>query len=815
MESVPLLQDIPYRSTLFAVTIRSPVPRGRLLSVECPQLERSYTLITAGNIPGKNELADFPVPILASGEVSYLGEPVALLAGPDRAKLESYRAQCRITIQEERPVFAAPASEAGTEAGMEPGAGQESPGIPAGAEAGGEPWGQAPEQTWEQTPEQAREGRESPAERESAAPAQTPDAAPASPPAESPEEPEIFAERGLDRGDINAAFAGAALVLSGTYSTGIQEHACSEAAGALVEYISGLPGTGEAEIQHILVIHTATQWPYHVSRSAAQVLALEESQVITEASDPGLPMDGKIWYPSLIACQAALAALLTRRNIRLLLNREEDFRFSPKRNASITKIQSALGEKGEILGTRIDLSVDLGAHAAFGQEILDQSCLGVLGIAGEGALSLKARAIRTNIPPQGPFGGFGGAQGSFAMERHGSRIADSLDLDPAEWRKNHFPRRKDPLRGPGNPGGNPGKAETRVETPEEAPIEQLLDAAAAMSDYYRKWGSYELLRRRRREDPPPARPEALRGIGIALGRQGSGFLHIDETGFTIEVTLNIDGSLEIHTSMKAGKDFIRIWSNIARETLGVEEDKVRVMSRNTALCPDSGPGSLSRNITFLSSLVEQSCQAIRNQRFRDPLPITVREIPGGTEAPAPGKPGPLMMIPNPASRPGWAAAVVEVVIEPYSYTPLVRGVWLAVDGGRILLEKAARRSLKLAGIQALGWASGEYLSYRGGAVYPRSFSGYGIPSPAEIPPIRVDFLPDDAAPRGIGELPFCCVPAAYIQAVSQAADHPFEKIPLLPGDIWEILKPGAREPGTGKPGAGGKEEGQEEEPDDH
>jgi CO/xanthine dehydrogenase Mo-binding subunit len=474
-------------------------------------------------------------------------------------------------------------------------------------------------------------------------------------------------------------------------------------------------------------------------------------------------MDGKIWYPSLIACQAALAASLVRRNLRLLPTREEDFRFSPKRNASLTRIQSALGEKGEILGTAIDLTVDLGARSAFAEEILDQSCLGVLGIAGRGALSLRARALRTNIPPQGPFGGFGAAQGAFAMERHSSLIADSLGLDPGEWRKNN------------------GRGKNQIE-----PIEQLLDTAASMADYYRKWGSYELLRRRRREEPP--RPENLRGIGIALGRQGGGFLHIREDGFSVEVTLNTDGSLEIRSSIAAGKDFIRIWSDIARETLGVEEEKVRIFSRNTALCPDSGPESLSRNISVITPLVERSCQTIRNQRFRDPLPITVRESPGQTESPR--KSAYPLKIPNPGSQehPGRAAAVVEIELEPYSYSPLVRGIWLAVDGGRILSESRSRRGLKIASIQALGWASGEYLEYRNGALEPAGITSYGIPNPGEVPPIRVGFLRnDEAVPKGIGELPFCCVPAAYIQAVSQAADHPFEKIPLPPAGIWEIL----------------------------
>jgi CO/xanthine dehydrogenase Mo-binding subunit len=725
-------------------------------------LERAYTLITAKDIPGKNELAGFPVPILAAGELSYLGEPVAILAGPDRAKLEFYAGQCRVMVQEERPVFAAPASveEYGqTPSGVEvsgPG-----PDSPTGLNPGGSPF-----------------SLKAPAAAEEPAVKAPEPADPAKPPAEEPAPadlppPEIFLERSIDRGDAAAAFASAARVLEGLYSTGIQEHAYGEAVGALVEYISGPSDTKDEGM--ILVIHTATQWPRQVSCSAAQVLGLEENQIVTEPVDPGLPMDGKIWYPSLRACQAALAASLVRRNLRLLLSGEEDFCFSPKRNASLIKIQSALGEEGEILGTKIDLTVDLGAQAVFGGEILDQSCLAVLGIAGREALSLKARAIRTNIPPQGPFGGFGAAQGSFAMERHSSLIADSLGLDPAEWRKNYYPRRK----------------------PSTAPIDQLLDTAAAMGDYYRKWGSYELLRRRRREEPPPARPETRRGIGIALGRQGRGFLHINETGFSVSVTLHIDGSLEIRSSVKAGKDLIRIWSNIARETLGVEEDKVRVVSKNTALCPDSGPESLSRNIGAVTPLVERSCQAIRNQRFRDPLPITVEEVPGETAASPRNFP---IKVPNPGSlgNPGWAAAVAEVEIEPQSYSPVIRGLWLAVGGGRILSESRARRSLKLASIQALGWAAGEYLEYRGGELNPSNIAAYGILNPGEIPPIHIDFLQNDGPPRGIGELPFCCVPAAYIQAVSQAADHPFDKIPLRPADIWKVFNPKARDSPEGE-----------------
>jgi CO/xanthine dehydrogenase Mo-binding subunit len=245
--------------------------------------------------------------------------------------------------------------------------------------------------------------------------------------------------------------------------------------------------------------------------------------------------------------------------------------------------------------------------------------------------------------------------------------------------------------------------------------------------------------------------------------------------------------------MMAGEEYNRIWSTIAKETLGVEEDKVRIVCRNTALSPDSGPESLSRNITIITALVDRCCQAIRKQRFRDPLPITVNknyhparspQSAGGFTAP----PGMVLDAQGSFGRPGWGAAVVEIEIEPHSYTPVVRGVWLGIDGGKILSEARARRSLKIASIQALGWASREYLEYQAGGIGLTRMSSYGIPNPAEIPPIHLDFHWNDGVEaRGIGELPFCCIPGAYVQAISQALDHPFEKIPLKAQDIWELM----------------------------
>jgi CO/xanthine dehydrogenase Mo-binding subunit len=288
--------------------------------------------------------------------------------------------------------------------------------------------------------------------------------------------------------------------------------------------------------------------------------------------------------------------------------------------------------------------------------------------------------------------------------------------------------------------------------------------------------------------------ENLRGIGIALGFQGNGLLYpgADKGSYGIEITLTKESDLEINTSMTGScDDFAGLWAGIAAEILSIEPHKVYIVHGSKA--PDSGPSCASRNITALTKLVEKCCMAIRKQRFRDPLPITIRRSVKAQSSAAwkerfPPPDGKLLDTSG-FSLPGQAAAVVEVTIDSVELIPKIRGVWLAIDGGRIISEDRARRSLAVSTAGALGWAFAEHIEYTDGVLSQSQFENYSIPGPADIPPIFIDFLWNDSQePRGIGELPFNCIPAAFLQAVSQAMDHRFNSIPLKPEDIWEAGK---------------------------
>jgi CO/xanthine dehydrogenase Mo-binding subunit len=687
MKEAAFVSDFYPRGALSVLTIRSPISKGRLLDLDCPSLSSSYTLIRAADIPGKNLLGGTALPILAAEKLSYIGEPVALLAGPNRAKLESYAEKIKVLSEAEEGVF---------------------------------------------SPDKARES---------------------------------LSTRSVRLGDPENAFAGAAAIVEGHYKTGAQAHWCSGPQGAVV-----LP-SGED-----LLIYTATQWPFHVRAAAAQALDLTPSRILVHPTLLGVHLDGRVWYPSLLACHAALAAGLLKKPVRLFLTHQEDFYYAPKRHNVEITIKSALGDKGTVLATSVEVLADTGSQGVFVEEVLDRICLGALGAYRYGNLELSGAACPTNTPPRGPFAGFGLGPGFFAAERHASKIADALHEDPAEWRKNHS-FTKDVSFAIG------------IRPREYLAPDALLDCVSSMSGYNRKWASYELLRNSFKTPGEHEKSESFRGIGIAQAYQGSGFFHnTEKEKSSVELILDKDGRLEIKTSMAGAEaEHILIWRRLSAELLSLDIDDVSVGPNNTGEAPDSGPACLSRDITTITRLIESAATAIRKQRFRDPLPIVVRRSAGQSKSPGWNN-APIDQ--NALTHPGRAAAVVEVEIDPITSAPIVRGMWLAVDGGRILSEERAAESLKFAMIHALNWACREELSYNDGVIAQDGPVRYSLPRLQDFPPMEVDFLwGDTLIPKGIGDLPYSVIPAAYAQAVSQALNYSFEELPITAKSIWKAGQP--------------------------
>jgi CO/xanthine dehydrogenase Mo-binding subunit len=700
MKAPAFLEDIYPQNLLYGITIRSPIACGHIKMIHFPDLTDNYFAITARNIPGENRLEDTSIPILADSKLSYIGEPVAILLGQEKTKLEELANQCKVVFEEEKPEFNA----------IEPAA----------------------------------------------------------------------VVREIQIGSCENVYDKPEKILTGTYITGIQDHWYAEPAGAVTYYEKKEKETKLKKAEKTLIIKTATQWPYHVKRSVARVLGIEQSSVCVETTSLSLHMDGKLMFTSLVACHCALGTFLTNKPVRFILNREEDFLYSPKRCKSNIDLVTTIDDKGNITAMEADISVNLGAHGVNGEEILDQVCLGVIGYNNVENFKITAKAYVSNIPPQGPFSGFGLAQGFFAMQRHIAQIADTVQINPLEWRKTHY---------------NPSMVlPSGINPKSHISVDKLVSAVTNTSDYNRKWASYELLKQSRREKAfAYEKGENLRGIGLTIGFQGNGLLYNGEDKglYSVEVTLTKDGFLEIKTSLTSTEEnYVKIWAKIAHDALSIDEGKIRLITEQT---PDGGPSCASRNITALTKLVEKCCQAIRKQRFHDPLPITVRR----SVKPLYGSLWQNRFLPREGknmdisgfSKLGMAACVVEVSIDLVECIPQIRGIWLAIDGGKIISENRARRNITRGATQALGWAFSENIEYSEGALPKAKYDKFVISSCLDIPVLSVEFMSAGSSEtKGIGELPFTCIPAAFLQAVSQAMDHCYKNIPLRRKEIWEIAR---------------------------
>jgi len=494
----------------------------------------------------------------------------------------------------------------------------------------------------------------------------------------------------------------------------------------------------------------------------ALALGCRAQEVSVRPTRLGIHLDGKLWYPSLLACQAAVASIACGRPAKIFLTREEDFRFTPKRARSSVSLRSALGPTGELSAMDVRIAVNVGAYGPLAEEILSQAVLACSGAYACPNLRVEGYAVVTNTPPLGAFGGLGASHSFFAIEAHANRMATLSGEDPADWKSRNVLRKGSRLL-----TGEPMK--------EEVPYEALLARVAAASDYRRKYAGYELVRKRRsgRSDGP------LRGIGLALAYQGAGpFLSGDASNsYTVEATLDKDLKVRILTSAAGGAGrVIDVWRRSAANILGVGIESVYIAPPDTDQVPDSGPSTLSRNVSVVNRLIERACEAVQKRRFRDPLPLTARSI---YRVPKPIKWEGGQVSGSPFDTASWACAALELELDSWTLEPRPLGVWLCVDGGHVVAPDRAAAALRSGVADALGTCLTERFDLSSGADESAYFR-FGLLPLQRLPPISVEFLDParNAAVKGIGELPFDTVPAAFLSALSQAAGSAFSSLPV-------------------------------------
>lgn len=154
----------------------------------------------------------------------------------------------------------------------------------------------------------------------------------------------------IRRGDVEKAMASSAHVLEGEVDTPGQDHFYLETQASLA-----IPGERGA-----LEVISSTQHPSEIQAKIAEVLNLGRHEVSVKAVRMGGAFGGKESQAAPFAALAALGASITKRPVKVWLNRDQDMVQTGKRHPFYAKYRAGFDASGVIQGLVVDVYADGG-----------------------------------------------------------------------------------------------------------------------------------------------------------------------------------------------------------------------------------------------------------------------------------------------------------------------------------------------------------------------------------------------------------------------------------------------------------------------
>src|SRR6058998_404984 len=231
----------------------------------------------------------------------------------------------------------------------------------------------------------------------------------------------------LEFGDVEAALAQADIVCEDLFFFEGNTHLAMEQHAAVADWSAD----GK------LTLWSATQTPHYVHRALAKVLELPAARIRVIACPNGGAFGGKS-DPFSHEIVVAKLAMITGRPVKATLTREEVFYCHRGRHPTLMWVKTGVKRDGAITGMHFKSLLDGGGYGSYG--VASTYYTGALQTVTYQVPRYKFQGARafTNKPPCGPKRGHGTPQPRFALEVHLDKIAEQLNLDPAEMRRKHL-----------------------------------------------------------------------------------------------------------------------------------------------------------------------------------------------------------------------------------------------------------------------------------------------------------------------------------------------------------------------------------------
>ena len=576
-------------------------------------------------------------------------------------------------------------------------------------------------------------------------------------------------------GDIEGELAKCDYVVEGTYFDQATRQSAME------------PFQSFGYIDHLgrIVIVSSTQIVFHVRRHIARALGIPASKIRVIK-----PRIGGGFGSKQTACTELMTAFVTwklQKPCYLLYDRTEAQTCSTTRHAREWYIRVGATKDGIIQVIDMDSITDAGAHATH--------CFTTTTAGEHKSVPLynKAKAVHygtegvyMNHTPGGAFRGYGATEALWPLECAINRLADEMEIDPAELRQKNLIA-----------AGERSLVYDPDEIMDSGLFQETVNKVKEMARWDERPHSWDIDERYRG------------GLGMALALQGSGVANIDVA--SVEIRLGDDGNYTLYTGMGANT----ILTQMACEALGCPMESMTVVESDTDIVPFD-PGSYASSTTYVTgTAAKMAAEELREKiihklaQFMDVKPEDidfdglVGTTKDGTKKMSVQELAPKLLVGTTSeqltgfatwgshtSPPPFMASIAEVKVDKQTGQIIPLHMYNCVDCGTVVNPKLARVQVEGGAVQAIGMALYEDVRYSSnGRLETNNFMTYKIPTRQDIGELHTAFVEsyEESGAYGvksIGEIVINTACPAIQHAVKNAVGADIRTLPMTPEKVF-------------------------------
>ncbi|OEH84267.1 xanthine dehydrogenase [Desulfuribacillus stibiiarsenatis] len=607
------------------------------------------------------------------------------------------------------------------------------------------------------------------------------------------------------KGNLEKGFAKADIIIEGNYYTPAIEHAYLEPEACLVKPLFD----GSIEIW------TGNQGSIPFQDMIAKSLDMPLEKVRVIYTPCGGAFGGK--EEPTVQIHAALAAIKTGLPVKMTMTREDSIRMSTKRHAVHIYMKHGVTKDGKLVAFESKAICDAGAYMSLTKPVVFRAAVVASGPYQIPNVKADSYGIYTNNNPAGAFRGFGSTQVSFAAEIQMDKLATALSMNPVEFRRlNGLDVGKETITG-------------QVLRDGVGYLETLNVIDEAVKSKWTQWLNAS------KEKINSNTGTKKIGIGFASSYKnvGLGTGKPDFADAALELQENGRLLLKIGaTDIGQGSD--TVMAQIAAAVLHIDYELIDVISCDTALCPDGGMTTASRQTYVTGNAVklaaEEWKQALNQLANRcsqrtdacmqfqgmavEKQQSTLKTIyqcakSKGTKLEVLTRYNPPTTYPLRASADHEAGVTVEEFDIHYAYCfgthaalvevdedtgeVKVLSIFAAQDVGKAIHPQNVKGQIEGSVAMGVGYALSEEYIIQDNTIVTDTLAKLKIPKTLDIPEIEtfiveVDQPDGPLGAKGMGEIPINPVAPAIANAIYDAVGVRIHSLPIKAKVLKELIE---------------------------